>query len=432
MARLVFFEKSPGAGSSKRYKIRKTKGWRNVRLISEPTSRKLWEEPDVVVAFNMPRISAALERLMGTNIVRLTDRNYIKQLHARIEDDYRQNLLKRIKARELKEIERERNLIVQGKTKEIPNELADDPCFVVSQKADMEIAKSRANLVTNRERNAELMKSLGAKWERERQIFEGQEAQKLEELTKRFNEQKQLERQYIEEDATKGMDLLRIDNEEWRECELNLKEFLQEQRDKMKERSERKPTPFTSDAKDLQNILRTRKECNQSKTGKYLNDKQSPRPKNYQAQSSILASMTEDNGLTSNIDIDEPETLSSSRDQKSLVQKNLSTDEISDISSGESFGESSTISMAKKRYATMLKQELESDVAQGLLISKDQYDHLRYDDAKVKQLRTTKDLQELFQLAEEIIKGDPIVVVEEDDHAEDDEVADVTNTEVLQ
>lgn len=55
------------------------------------------------LSFNLPRISAALERLMGTNVVRLTDRNYMKELRERIEDDYRQQLNKRICAREVSE-----------------------------------------------------------------------------------------------------------------------------------------------------------------------------------------------------------------------------------------------------------------------------------------------------------------------------------------
>lgn len=52
--------------------------------------------------------------------------------------------------------------------------------------------------------------------------------------------------------------LHRIHDEEWRPCEQRLKEFLEQERAKMKERSERVPTPFTSDPKDMQQILRAR------------------------------------------------------------------------------------------------------------------------------------------------------------------------------
>lgn len=50
----------------------------------------------------------------------------------------------------------------------------------------------------------------------------------------------------------------RIDNEEWRPCEQQLKEFLEQERAKMKERSLRMPTPFTTDPKDINNILKAR------------------------------------------------------------------------------------------------------------------------------------------------------------------------------
>lgn len=71
-------------------------------------------------------------------------------------------------------------------------------------------------------------------------------------------------------------------------------------------------------------------------------------------------------------------------------QRFLASDDASDMSSGDSFEEGSTISMAKLRYAEQLQSELENDVAEGLLISKEQYDHLRYEDEKVMQLRNAK------------------------------------------
>lgn len=47
---------------------------------------------------------------------------------------------------------------------------------------------------------------------------------------------------------------VRIENENWRPCEESLRLFLAEERAKMKARSERIPTQFTSDPKDVQNI----------------------------------------------------------------------------------------------------------------------------------------------------------------------------------
>lgn len=72
------------------------------------------------------------------------------------------------------------------------------------------------------------------------------------------------------------------------------------------------------------------------------------------------------------------------------LHKFLASDDVSDMTSGESFEEGSTISMAKMRFAGMLQNELENDVAEGLLISKEQYDHLRFEDEKIMHLRNAK------------------------------------------
>lgn len=72
------------------------------------------------------------------------------------------------------------------------------------------------------------------------------------------------------------------------------------------------------------------------------------------------------------------------------AQKNIASDDDSNISSGESMDEGSTVSQSKKRFAQMLHAELEKDVADGLLISKEQYDHLRYEDEKIMQLRSAR------------------------------------------
>lgn len=71
-------------------------------------------------------------------------------------------------------------------------------------------------------------------------------------------------------------------------------------------------------------------------------------------------------------------------------QRFLASDDASDMSSGDSFEEGSTISMAKMRFAEALQGELENDVADGLLISKEQYDHLRFEDEKIMHLRNAK------------------------------------------
>lgn len=50
---------------------------------------------------NLPRVTAQLEKLMGTNVVRLTDRKYMQELQRRIQQDYNVTLEKRIHEREV-------------------------------------------------------------------------------------------------------------------------------------------------------------------------------------------------------------------------------------------------------------------------------------------------------------------------------------------
>ncbi|KAL9925176.1 eukaryotic translation initiation factor 5B [Glossina fuscipes] len=419
MARLVFAEK--GVVRPRRSRMIKNIGWRSVRLLLEPSTRKWWEDPDVVVAFNLPRISAALERLMGTNVVRLTDRNYMKELRERIEDDYRQQLNKRICARELKELERERILIIEGQTDTIPIELSEDPIFVVNKKASVEIKKARAKLKTNREKNSERLKLQGVKWERERLQHEEEERAHIDIMRERYKEQEALEEKFKQEDAVAGMNLLRIDNEDWRPCEANLKNFLEQERAKMKERSLRVPTPFTSDPKDMQTILREKKKA-KTKAIPGLKQIMAPEVVGKLEPSDAEAKKQPSKHDKDDISVEHIPGFGLDLTEDDLDhennRKNLASDDASDMSSGESFEEGSTISMAKQRYALMLQEELENDVASGLLISKEQYDHLRYEDEKILQLRNARDIRELYQLAEEIIMGERVEEIVEEEETE--------------
>ncbi|EDO63557.1 AGAP008443-PA, partial [Anopheles gambiae str. PEST] len=130
-----------------------------------------WERPSVIYAVNLPRVTAQLEKLMGTNVVRLTDRKYMQELQRRIQEDYNVTLEKRISEREhrewqrqkqlildgkyslencprsliplhsivlAKEIERERNLILSGAGDSIPEEMTSS-VFLVNQKTNVNI-----------------------------------------------------------------------------------------------------------------------------------------------------------------------------------------------------------------------------------------------------------------------------------------------------
>ncbi|KAH8334306.1 hypothetical protein KR059_008709 [Drosophila kikkawai] len=368
--------------------------------------------------FNLPRISARLERLMGTNVVKLTDRAYMKELRERIDEDYRKQLLSRIRARELKEVERERMLIIEGKSDVIPDELADDPIFMVNKDANMEIQKERAKLKTAREKNAERLKQQGVKWERERLQHAAKEAELLAQKRERQRQQKLLVEQYRTEDAERGMDLLRIENEDWRECEKSLKEFLEQERAKMKERSLRVSQPFSSDPLDIQNIVRARQKFRETelRIRNQLEDKLKDVKTAVTTQQ--LTELIEDAHRASQEVFREPSLEDDEFQGGAMHPKYL--DDVTDVSEETVVSEDAiSLTVAKQQYAEELETEMEDEFSRGLLISKQQYDQLRFEDEKILALKNAKDIRELYQLAEEIITGEIFEEAVEEGEEED-------------
>ncbi|XP_032583139.1 pericentrin isoform X1 [Drosophila sechellia] len=365
--------------------------------------------------FNLPRISARLERLMGTNVVKLTDRSYMKELRERIDEDYRKQLLSRIRARELKEVERERMLIIEGKSDVIPDELADDPIFMVNKDANMEIQKERSKLKTAREKNAERLKLQGVKWERERLQHAAKEAELLAKKRERQRQQKLLVEQYRTEDAERGMDLLRIENEDWRECEKSLKEFLEQERAKMKERSLRISQPYSSDPQDIQNIVKARQKFRETelRIRNQLEDKL--KDVKLAVTTQQLTELIEDAHRSSGEIImpQEPSMEDDHFEGGAVHSKYL--DDATDVSEETVISEDAiSLTLAKQQYAEELEAEMEDEFNRGLLISKQQYDQLRFEDEKIVALRNAKDIRELYQLAEEIIMGENYVEAPEE------------------
>ncbi|XP_043661053.1 probable DNA double-strand break repair Rad50 ATPase isoform X1 [Drosophila teissieri] len=364
--------------------------------------------------FNLPRISARLERLMGTNVVKLTDRSYMKELRQRIDEDYRKQLLSRIRARELKEVERERMLIIEGKSDVIPDELADDPIFMVNKDANMEIQKERSKLKTAREKNAERLKLQGVKWERERLQHAAKEAELLAKKRERQRQQKLLVEQYRTEDAERGMDLLRIDNEDWRECEKSLKEFLEQERAKMKERSLRISQPYSSDPQDIQNIVKARQKFRETelRIRNQLEDKL--KDVKLAVTTQQLTELIEDAHRSSGEMIVRESSLDDDDFQGGELQSKY-LDDVTDVSEETVISEDAiSLTLAKQQYAEELEAEMEDEFNRGLLISKQQYDQLRFEDEKIVALRNAKDIRELYQLAEEIIMGQIFVEAPEE------------------
>ncbi|XP_049287656.1 DNA ligase 1 isoform X3 [Anopheles funestus] len=188
--------------------------------------------PKIEYSVNLPRVTAQLEKLMGTNVVRLTDRKYMQELQRRIQEDYNVTLEKRISEREAKEIERERNLILSGAGDSIPEEMTSS-VFLVNQKTNVNILNKREKLKTIREKNAERLIKQGHRWERERlQMEEQSREREIERRTKReaLLEQEKL---YMIEENDRSLNLLRMKTKKGPCRDMNLRSMLMQQREEL-------------------------------------------------------------------------------------------------------------------------------------------------------------------------------------------------------
>ncbi|XP_066251256.1 uncharacterized protein [Euwallacea similis] len=98
--------------------------------------------------FNVPQVRTRIEKLMGTNCVSLTDRNYMQKLQDRILEDYGEQMEKRIKVREEDEMERVKNLVLVGKIPldQAPQEMAHHPMMLIENYCNQLIAERRAKI----------------------------------------------------------------------------------------------------------------------------------------------------------------------------------------------------------------------------------------------------------------------------------------------
>lgn len=148
------------------------------------------------------------------------------------------DLLSETLTRKAFELEREKRMGHCGSEK-YPKMIMDHPVFAVNQKSNQLLMSKRAKLKTIREKNAEELIKQGKRWERERLQLEEQE--RVKEIATKHEREKMLEEQtlYIF-DANKvgmsGIELLKIKNRKFTECEIDLKDFLLSEKDNMKKR----------------------------------------------------------------------------------------------------------------------------------------------------------------------------------------------------
>lgn len=107
-----------------------------------------WQKAPIKYAFSHPYIRSRLEKLMGSNMVSLTDRAYMQRLQERILEDYALAMEKRIIVREAEEMERVKNLVLIGKIPmdQAPPEMADHPVMLIEQYCNKLIAERRAKM----------------------------------------------------------------------------------------------------------------------------------------------------------------------------------------------------------------------------------------------------------------------------------------------
>lgn len=137
------------------------------------------------------------------------------------------------------ELEREKRMGSHGGAEKHPKMIMEHPVFSINQKTNQLLMDKRAKLKTIREKNAEELIKQGKRWERERFLLEEQE--RLKEISSKKDREKMLEEQtlYIfdaEKIDLSGMDIMKIKNRKFTECEIDLKDFLLSEKDKTRKK----------------------------------------------------------------------------------------------------------------------------------------------------------------------------------------------------
>ncbi|XP_028164684.1 uncharacterized protein LOC135087983 [Ostrinia nubilalis] len=119
-------------------------GRKKMKRFQLPNLPRWWQAKIIQYAFAHPHVRARLEKHMGSNLVKLTDKSYMTELEERIRAVNEENLNKRISSRVLDEMERLKRLILVGKTplKECPPELFHHPVFVFWRMVNREVARA--------------------------------------------------------------------------------------------------------------------------------------------------------------------------------------------------------------------------------------------------------------------------------------------------
>ncbi|CAB3251385.1 unnamed protein product [Arctia plantaginis] len=157
------------------------------------------------LCFAHPHVRARLEKHMGSNLVKLTDKSYMTELEERIRAVNEEGLNKRISARVLDEMERLKRLILVGKTplKECPPELYHHPVFVFWRMVNREVARA------SKKRADAYYRKLNASQKTEQAVDEEAEQEQEEEEHEQITPEQLLAKCKAEIEAQKQIDIER-------------------------------------------------------------------------------------------------------------------------------------------------------------------------------------------------------------------------------
>ncbi|XP_014219061.1 uncharacterized protein LOC106647266 [Copidosoma floridanum] len=114
----------------------------------DPYDRPLywWEKSHVKYAFSHSGVKTRLELLMGSNVVRLTDRKYMMRLVSKIREEHERKQETRIEDRKMRELVRTKDLVLKRfiSIQEAPAEIRQYPLFQLYSHCDSIIEQHRA------------------------------------------------------------------------------------------------------------------------------------------------------------------------------------------------------------------------------------------------------------------------------------------------
>ncbi|XP_038112304.1 uncharacterized protein LOC6034829 isoform X2 [Culex quinquefasciatus] len=380
----------------------KGRGRKKLRLL-KPKLKQLYDVevlpveylgPNIEYTVNLPRVTAQLEKLMGTNVVRLTDRKYMQELQRRIQQDYNVTLEKRISEREAKEIERERNLILSGAGDSVPDELSSS-VFSVNKKTNQHICNKREKLKTIREKNAERLIKQGLRWERERLQME--EFNRQQEIERRSRRESLLEKEklYMIEDNERALNLLRMKTKKGPCRDMDLRSLLMQQRVELGEKIQQRDFELNNSDK--------RMDSDRSKEKKKRHHKKHAPKKDVDID--VQVSSPEEGYISMNQPDDSPSELESSVmiriDKDGKGESGDDSDQLdepstADASEAAGGSENDDGDASEAAEAEALKEEMNKALEKKKVKA-------RNEDPKITRLKEADTVNEIYNIADEII-----------------------------